>query len=156
MSAKERRRAVIMAGVQAGELNLVGAAAVLGLSYRQTQRVWRRYRAAGDAGLVHRLRGQPGPRRQAPEMRAQVLARHAERYPDFGPTLAAEYLAQEGWRVEITRRSGAGCWQPGDGPCAAAGNGTDNGARVNRALGRWCNWTVRTTTGSRDGGRRAC
>ncbi len=39
MSAKERRRAVIMAGVQAGELNLVGAAAVLGLSYRQTKRV---------------------------------------------------------------------------------------------------------------------
>ncbi|HPY31600.1 MAG TPA: helix-turn-helix domain-containing protein, partial [Verrucomicrobiota bacterium] len=100
MSAKERRRAVIMAGVQAGELNLVGAAAVLGLSYRQTKRVWRRYRTAGDAGLVHRLRGRPGPRRQAPELRAQVLARVAARYPDFGPTLAAEYLAQEGWRVD--------------------------------------------------------
>ncbi|HQB15859.1 MAG TPA: ISNCY family transposase [Verrucomicrobiota bacterium] len=101
MSAKERRRAVIMAGVQAGELNLVGAAAaVLGLSYRQTQRVWRRYRAAGEAGLVHRLRGRPGPRRKPPELRAQVLARHAQRYPDFGPTLAAEYLAQEGWRVD--------------------------------------------------------
>ncbi|MBP7827105.1 MAG: ISNCY family transposase [Verrucomicrobia bacterium] len=100
MSAKERRRAVIMAGVQAGELNLVGPAAVLGLSYRQTKRVWRRYRAAGDAGLVHRLRGRPGPRRKPPELRAQVLARHAQRYPDFGPTLAAEYLAQEGWRVD--------------------------------------------------------
>jgi len=58
MGAKERRLAVIMAGVQAGELNLVGAAAVLGLSYRQTKRVWRRYRAAGDAGRVHRLRRQ--------------------------------------------------------------------------------------------------
>ncbi|MBP7827607.1 MAG: helix-turn-helix domain-containing protein, partial [Verrucomicrobia bacterium] len=69
MSAKERRRAVIMAGVQAGELNLVGAAAVLGLSYRQTKRVWRRYRTAGDAGLVHRLRGRPGPRRKPPELR---------------------------------------------------------------------------------------
>ena len=77
MSAKERRRAVIMAGVQAGELNLVGAAAVLGLSYRQTKRVWRRYRAAGAAGRLHRWRGQPGPRRQAPELRAQILARHA-------------------------------------------------------------------------------
>ena len=100
MGAKERRLAVIMAGVQAGELNLVGAAAVLGLSYRQTKRVWRRYRTAGDAGLVHRLRGRPGPRRKPPELRAQVLARHAQRYPDFGPTLAAEYLAREGWRVD--------------------------------------------------------
>jgi len=62
--------------VQAGELNLVGAAAELGLSCRQTQRVWRRYRTAGDAGLVHRLRGRPGPRRQASEIRTQVLAPH--------------------------------------------------------------------------------
>jgi hypothetical protein len=89
-----------MAGVQTGELNLVGAATVLGLSYRQTKRVWRRYRNAGEAGLVHRLRGRPGPRRKPPELRAQVLARHAQQYPDFGPTLAAEYLAQEGWQVD--------------------------------------------------------
>lgn len=57
MSAKERRRAVIMAGVKAGELSLVEAAAVLDLGYRQTKRVWRRYQDAGDAGLVHRRRG---------------------------------------------------------------------------------------------------
>jgi transposase len=95
MSAKERRRAVIMANVKAEELSLVEAAEVLGLGYRQTKRVWRRYQDDGDAGLVHRLRGQPGQRRKPPELRAQILARYAERYPDFGPVLAAEYLAKE-------------------------------------------------------------
>jgi hypothetical protein len=100
MSAKERRRVVIMAGVKAGELNLVEAGEVLGLGYRQTKRVWRRYQDHGDAGLVHRLRGQPGKRRKPPEVRAKILARVAQRYPDFGPTLAAEYLAQEGLEVD--------------------------------------------------------
>jgi hypothetical protein len=53
-----------------------------------------RYRADGDAGLVHRLRGRPKAlRRKAPELRAGVLARYDERCGDFGPTLAAEYLA---------------------------------------------------------------
>jgi hypothetical protein len=52
------------------------------------------YRADGDAGLVHRLRGRPKAlRRKAPELRAGGLARYDERYGDFGPTLAAEYLA---------------------------------------------------------------
>jgi hypothetical protein len=95
MSQKERQRAGIMAKVKAEELNLVEAAEVLGLGYRQTKRVWRRYQDQGDAGLVHRLRGQPGQRRKAAELRAQILARYEERYPDFGPTLAAEYLAKE-------------------------------------------------------------
>ncbi len=100
MSEKERRRVGIMDGIKAKELSLVEASAVLGLSYRQTKRVWRRYRAEGDAGLVHRLRGQAGQRRKSAQLRAKILARYEERYPDFGPTLAAEYLAKEGLVVD--------------------------------------------------------
>ena len=100
MNLKERRRVGIMARVKAGELKLVEASAVLGLGYRQTKRVWRRYQAQGDAGLVHRLRGKPGQRRKSPELRTLILARYAQRYPDFGPTLAAEYLAKEGLVVD--------------------------------------------------------
>ena len=95
MSQKERRRIGIMASVKAKELKLVEAAELLGLCYRQTKRIWKRYDAEGDAGLVHRLRGQPGKRRKAAELRAKILARYEERYADFGPTLAAEYLEKE-------------------------------------------------------------
>jgi hypothetical protein len=100
MSQKERRRVGIMASVKAKELSLVEAAEVLGLSYRQTRRVWKRYGAEGDGGLMHRLRGRPGPRRKAPDLRARILARYEERYADFGPTLAAEYLAKEQLAVD--------------------------------------------------------
>jgi hypothetical protein len=107
MSQKERDRLTILAGVKRQELNLVQAAELMELSYRQTKRLWRRYRTEGDAGLVHRLRGKPSGRRKPPALRAAVLARAVQqRYADFGPTLLAEYLAAEGLEVhhETLRR----------------------------------------------------
>jgi transposase len=101
MSRKERDRIAIMAGIKAKELSQVQAAELLGVSYRQAKRIWKRYRQAGDAGLVHRLRGKPGLRCKAPALRAQVMARCDQvRYADFGPTLLAEELAREGIEVD--------------------------------------------------------
>ena len=101
MSREERKRMTIMAGVKSRELTQVQAAQLMGLGYRQAKRVWRRYQDEGDAGLVHRLRGQPGLRRKPAAERAQVLALYAEeRYADFGPTLLAEELAKEGLVVD--------------------------------------------------------
>lgn len=100
MSRKERKRLVVMTQLRGGKLTLVQAAEVMAVSYRQSKRVWRRYRDRGDAGLVHRARGRPSGRRLAVELRQRVLARYAQRYPDFGPTLAAEKLAAEGLSVD--------------------------------------------------------
>jgi hypothetical protein len=90
----------VMLEVKAAKLTLVEAAEVLGLCYRQTKRVWGRYRDQGDKGLVHQLRGKPGARAKPAKVKARILARYAQRYPDFGPTLAAEYLAGEGLAVD--------------------------------------------------------
>ena len=96
MSRKERERLTVMLGVKQQELTLVQASELMGLCYRQSKRIWRRYQAAGDAGLVHRLRGKPSARRKPPALRARALARYAEeRYADFGPTLMAEQLLKE-------------------------------------------------------------
>jgi transposase len=100
MSRKERKRLAVLAQVKRGELKLVTAGAMMALSYRQAKRVWQRYRMEGDAGLVHRSRGRPSALRKPPELRQRVLARYEQRYPDFGPTLAAEYLASEGLAVD--------------------------------------------------------
>jgi hypothetical protein len=54
MSRKERERLNELSRVGRGELKLVDAAQILGVSYRQCLRVWARYKAAGAAGLVHR------------------------------------------------------------------------------------------------------
>jgi molybdenum-dependent DNA-binding transcriptional regulator ModE len=100
MSSKERKRMVVLAAVKQGKLSVAAAGRMLGVCYRQARRIWHRFKNAGDSGLVHRSRGKAGPRRKAAKFRRQVLARYAQRYPDFGPTLAAEKLQQEGMVVD--------------------------------------------------------
>ena len=100
MSQQERDRLAIMAGVKRQELTLVQAGDLLDLSYRQTKRVWRRYQDEGDAGLVHRLRGQPSPRRKPDAVRRAVLELYEQQdYSDFGPTLLAEHLERR--QIEV-------------------------------------------------------
>lgn len=96
MSAKERGRKSVFDEVQEGRLTLREASRKLGLSYRQCRRSYRRYREEGDAGLVHRNRGRPSNRQLDAKVRERVVKRYEERYQGFGPTLAAEKLAQEG------------------------------------------------------------
>jgi len=95
MSRKERRRLELCGRVKRGELTLAKAAELAHLSYRQAKRVYRRYREESDRGLVHRLRGRPSNRGSDPGKREQALSVYRERYHDFGPKLATEYLARE-------------------------------------------------------------
>jgi len=100
MSQKERKRLVVMEQLKSRRMTLVQAAEVMAVSYRQARRIWQRYDKLGDEGLVHRSRGRPSGRRKPEQERARVLARYAQRYGDFGPTLAAEKLAEEGLQVD--------------------------------------------------------
>ena len=100
MSSKERKRLVVLAAVKQGKLSVAAAGRMMGVCYRQAKRIWHRFKKTGDVGLVHRSRGRPGSRRKGAKLRCQVLARYAQRYPDFGPTLAAEKLQQEGLVVD--------------------------------------------------------
>jgi transposase len=100
LSKKERERLAKFVEVKEGRMSLRRAADLLGLSYRQTLRSYKRYKAEGDAGLAHRRRGRPSTRRTPEATRAAVVARYRERYVGFGPTLAAEELAKEGFVVD--------------------------------------------------------
>jgi transposase len=105
----------VLSRVKRGEMHLKKAAELLQLSYRQAKRVYGRYRREGDKGLVHRLRGQPSNRQFDKQQRERVLSQYRDTYADFGPTLAAEYLAKEGIVVaaETLRRwlMAEGLWQ---------------------------------------------
>ena len=57
MSSKELRRAGVLARVESGELKLVDAAVLMGMSYRQSKRSAKRYREGGAQGLKHRGAG---------------------------------------------------------------------------------------------------
>ena len=99
MSATERVRLDAMRRAQRGELTVAAAAQLMELSVRQGRRLWKRFKALGDAGLVHGLRGRLSNRRLPQELRDRIVKRHQERYADFGPTLACEKLSEEGLTV---------------------------------------------------------
>lgn len=115
MSMRERKRLEVFSRVKRGDISLVKAAALLQLSYRQVKRVYGRYRREGDRGLLHGLRGRVSNRKTDASLRQRIVERYRQRYGDFGPTLAAEYLAKEGLQVSVeTLRSwlkSAGLWE---------------------------------------------
>ena len=119
MSSSERERLKLFERVKRGELSLREAAAIGGLSYRQTRRLYKRYCEQGDRGLVHQGRGRPSNRALPAEFKATVLARYQERYPDFGPTLATEKLALDGHVLDHETLVG-GCSKPACGKSGAS------------------------------------
>jgi transposase len=92
MSASERERASIVRQVVCGSVSQREAGERLGLSVRQVKRLVRSWRGSGDAGLISRQRGRISPRRLEASVRTRIEALLQEKYPDFGPTLAAEKL----------------------------------------------------------------
>jgi transposase len=116
LSKKELSRVEVMGRVKARSLRLREAAEMLELSYRQSKRIWARYREGGAKALQHGNCGRVSNRAYPLKFRALVLKQVQSRYEDFGPTLAAEHLASDdGLKVhaETLRRwrKEAGLWQ---------------------------------------------
>ena len=100
MSTRELRRAEVLGRVKGQTLRLVDAAKMLEVSYRQAKRLWQRYREEGGKGLQHRSAGRSSNRAKPEKFRRKVLQLIREKYSGteqqrFGPTLAAEHLADE-------------------------------------------------------------
>src|SRR5271155_531797 len=116
LSQRERDRIRVLHEVQQGHVTQVEGARRLKLSDRQVRRLLLRIAKHGDQSVVHGLRGRRSNRRLAAGFEQKVLARVRQRYRDFGPTLAAEHLAQEGLAVsrETLRKwmTRAAFWQP--------------------------------------------
>jgi transposase len=100
MSCKELRRAGVLERVKSGELKLVNAAVMMGLSYRQTKRLAKRYREEGAKGLKHASAGRESNRRKPGKFRERVLWLVGKKYSGeegerFGPTLTAGHLSRK-------------------------------------------------------------
>jgi len=100
MSKRELARVEVLARVRSKQLRVVDAHRLLGVSYRQAKRLWKRYREEGAAGLQHRSAGRPSNHGHKKKFRQKVLQLVREKYGGavgerFGPTLAAEHLAAE-------------------------------------------------------------
>lgn len=93
MGAEDRRRLLVIERVCSGDLTMAEAAACLSLSYRQVQRLMRRYRDGQAEGILHCGRGRPSNNRCDPELKRRVVECYREHFKDFGPTLASEEMA---------------------------------------------------------------
>jgi len=95
MTIKEANRLSIMRQVDKKILTMRKAAEELGISLRQTKRVWKRYKSKGDIGLISEHRGKVSPNRIKSKLKEAVLKILVkEEYSGFGPTFAAEKLRQ--------------------------------------------------------------
>ncbi len=100
MSEEEVRRAGVLERVALGELRQREAAELLGLSERQVKRLYARYKEHGAGGLVHGNAGRRSNRAKSAKLRKKIIALIGKHYSGgpgerFGPTLAAEHLAEE-------------------------------------------------------------
>src|SRR5277367_3546532 len=117
MSSQALARLEALAVLATGQVTQSQIAVRLGLSLRQVKRLVRAYRRHGPAGLNSRLQGRPSNHRVDPTLLARAVERVRERYRDFGPTLAADELAEcdgivvnrERLRLALIE---AGLWKP--------------------------------------------
>ena len=104
MRQKDRDRLKVLHEAEKGHLTQKQAGAQLKLSERWVRKLLARLRQEGDGGILHRLRGRASKRRLAEAVRQKVVKLVKREYADFGPTLAAEYLAEQ-QGVEISKKA---------------------------------------------------
>jgi hypothetical protein len=94
MSRTEIDRMSVLHDLADGRIRIAEASTLMGLGRRQVFRLAKAYGQHGPEALVSRRRGRPSNRCYPTALRAEVIGVIRERYPDFGPTLAAEKLAE--------------------------------------------------------------
>jgi hypothetical protein len=117
MSERDLQRIQVLSEVTNRRRTIASAALVLALSGRQVHRLLKAYRLGGGRAIAHRGRGRPSNNKLADEVRDHAVQLVRSAYADFGPTLAAEMLAER-HGLEISRETlrgwmiDAGLWLP--------------------------------------------
>ena len=94
MSKREFTRLEVLLQVQSGRLRIADACELIGLRRRQIFRLLRGLKQDGAISLVSKHRGRPSNNRLPAAVRDLAMSLVRERYVDFGPTFAAEKLAE--------------------------------------------------------------
>jgi hypothetical protein len=94
LSRKELHRPGLVKAACAGRITTRQLAQALRISLRQVRRLKRRFEAEGAAGLTHRSRGRPSPRRLAVVTRNEVIGLMTTVYVGFNDTHLTEKLRE--------------------------------------------------------------
>ena len=135
MSARERDRLKVLHEVRKRHITQKQAGVELGISVRWVRTLVKRLLREGDSALRHKLRGRPSNRKTPAAVKRRVLElfrqkQQAKLWHDYGPTLAAEELAEDHgirvnretlrqwlmeaklWRARRSRIERAHLWRP--------------------------------------------
>lgn len=94
MSKKELNRIEVIHKVLDKRIKQKAAAELLDLCVRQVRRITKRVDEQGDASVVHGNRGKISNRKISETFKENILKIVEKKYPDFGPTFAAEKLEE--------------------------------------------------------------
>ena len=116
LSTRERDRLKVLHGAWRRQITQREAGEQMGVTERWVRKLVGRMREKGDGVVIHGLRGKPSNRKIPVRVERKAVKLVRAEYGDFGPTLAAEYLAERhGVRVsrETLRKwmMGAGIWR---------------------------------------------
>ena len=101
MSGRELQRIEVLSEVLARRRTEISAAAILGLSTRQTRRLLTAYRDGGGGALIHKARGRTSNNRLIPGIREYVIELVRSRYQ--GLARDAGQVDGRGWVVVVAQ-----------------------------------------------------
>lgn len=104
LSMRELKKLEVVKRSFAGEMTVVEAGRVLGLSVRQVYRLRRSFKRKGVKGIVHGNRGKESSRRASKEVRERVIKLAREKYVGFNDTHMWEHL-YESEGIELSRET---------------------------------------------------
>ncbi len=95
MIQRDRDRLKVLHEAEKSHITQRQAGEQLKLRERWVGKLVARLRKEGDGGILHRLRGRVSKRKIPEAVREKAVKQVKREYGDFGPTLAAEYLAKD-------------------------------------------------------------
>jgi len=117
MSEIEMKKLMVLRQVGQGTFSLEQASHIIGLTYRHTRRIWKRYCEEGERSLIHGNRGKPSNRAYNRQFKLEILEKYRQYGIDLGLTRFVEELSEEGIIIdhETCRRwlLECGIWQSG-------------------------------------------
>ena len=149
MSKRELNRLDVLARLDGDRLTARAAAELMTVTLRQTYRLLGRYRDGGALAIANQRRGRPSNNRLPDVVRDHAIALVRERYADFGPTFAAEKLAER-HDLKVSRETLRN-WmrQRGSGCPALNASAFSNLGIAASMLVSWSKSTAQSIAGSR-------
>jgi len=92
LNQMEAHRGHVLEQVAQQALSLKDASAIMGVSYRQAKRIYKRWCSEGLGGLSHRNRGRTVSHALGPDLVSKILTLHADKYKNFNDSHFVEML----------------------------------------------------------------